>query len=158
MQHLSSLLLLFPLLGFLVTGLLTIKMRGSASGIIASSTVFINLILTLVLFGYVSATNQKVETELFDWIKFANISIPFALTVDRLSALMLLIVNGVGLLIHIYSIGYMKGDEGVNRFFFLYESVYLLYAHFGIEFQLPGPFYRMGGCRPLFLSAYRILV
>ncbi len=117
MQHLSSLLLLFPLLGFLITGLLPKQIRGSLSGVIASTTVFLNLLLTLVLFAFVSATHLKVETELFDWIKFASISIPFALTVDRLSALMLLIVNGVGLLIHIYSIGYMKGDEGVNRFF-----------------------------------------
>ena len=92
-------------------------MNQNLSGVLASAVVFINLVLSGVLFVYVSSSNATVETTLFDWIKFGDISIPFALSVDRLSALMLLIVNGVGLLIHIYSIGYMKEDEGVNRFF-----------------------------------------
>ncbi len=117
MQSISFLLLLFPLLGFLAIGLSQKQINKKLSGIIASSFVFLNLILTFILFWYVSTTNQTVETNLFDWIKFANISIPFAITVDRLSALMLLVVNGVGFLIHVYSIGYMKNDEGVSRFF-----------------------------------------
>lgn len=117
MQFISLLLLLFPFLGFLVIGLFSTRMNKSLSGILASSVVGINLVLTFILFWYVSTTSQTVQTELFDWIQFANISIPFALTVDRLSALMLLVVNGVGFLIHVYSIGYMKEDDGVNRFF-----------------------------------------
>jgi NADH-quinone oxidoreductase subunit L len=43
--------------------------------------------------------------------------IPFEITIDALSTLMILIINGVGMLIHIYSIGYMKDDEGANKFF-----------------------------------------
>jgi len=117
MELISILLLVFPLLGFLITGLFHGMLNRNLSGIIASGTIFINLILAAVLFGFVTSSNQTVETPLFDWIKFADVNIPFALTVDRLSALMLLIINGVGLLIHIYSIGYMKEDEGVNRFF-----------------------------------------
>lgn len=117
MELLSILLLVFPFLGFLTIGLLQKRMNQNLSGVLASAVVFINLVLSGVLFVYVSSSNATVETTLFDWIKFGDISIPFALSVDRLSALMLLIVNGVGLLIHIYSIGYMKEDEGVNRFF-----------------------------------------
>lgn len=117
MELISILLLVFPLVGFLITGLFHGMLNRNLSGIIASGTIFINLLLAAVLFGFVTSSNQTVETPLFDWIKFADVNIPFALTVDRLSALMLLIINGVGLLIHIYSIGYMKEDEGVNRFF-----------------------------------------
>ncbi|MFZ4456162.1 MAG: NADH-quinone oxidoreductase subunit L [Bacteroidales bacterium] len=117
MQQISILLLLFPFLGFLLTGLFSKQIGKSNSGIVASAAVFVNFILASILFWFVSTTNQKVEVELFDWIKFADVSIPFALTIDRLSALMLMIINGVGMLIHIYSIGYMKGDEGENRFF-----------------------------------------
>ncbi|MDR3653596.1 MAG: NADH-quinone oxidoreductase subunit L [Paludibacter sp.] len=117
MELISILLLVFPLLGFLAIGLFQKQMNRSFSGILASSVIFINLILAAILFNFVSSSNQTVETQLFDWIKFGDISIPMSLTVDRLSALMMLIVNGVGLLIHIYSIGYMKEDEGVNRFF-----------------------------------------
>jgi len=117
MELISILLLVLPLIGFLTVGLFQKQMNRNLSGILASTFIFINLILAAVLFNFVSSSNQTVETQLFDWIKFGDISIPMALTVDRLSALMLLIVNGVGLLIHIYSIGYMKEDEGVNRFF-----------------------------------------
>jgi len=117
MELISILLLVFPLLGFLAIGLFQKQMNRSLSGILASAVIFINLILSSILFWHVSSSNLTVEATMFDWIKFADISIPFALTVDRLSALMLLIINGVGLLIHIYSIGYMKGDAGINRYF-----------------------------------------
>lgn len=117
MELISILLLVFPLLGFLATGLFQKQMNRNLSGPLASAAIFINLVLSAILFGQVSSSNSTLEIPLFDWIRFADISIPFALTIDRLSALMLLIINGVGLLIHIYSIGYMKEDEGVNRFF-----------------------------------------
>lgn len=117
MELLSILLLVFPLTGFLITGLFQSILNKSLSGIIASGMIFINFILAVVLFTHITSSGQTIEVPLFDWIRFADVNIPFALTVDRLSALMLLIINGVGLLIHIYSIGYMKEDEGVNRFF-----------------------------------------
>lgn len=117
MELISILLLVFPFLGFLIIGLLQKQMNRNVSGILGSAVICINLVLSAILFWDVSGSTQTVETQLFDWIKFADISIPFALTVDRLSALMLMIINGVGLLIHIYSIGYMKEDKGVNRFF-----------------------------------------
>jgi len=117
MQLISTLLLIFPLLGFLLVGLFSKQIGKNSSGIVASSAIFINLILSSILFATVSSLNLKIEVELFDWIKFGDISIPFALTVDRLSALMLMIINGVGFLIHVYSIGYMKGDAGISRFF-----------------------------------------
>ncbi|WP_243348889.1 NADH-quinone oxidoreductase subunit L [Parabacteroides sp. FAFU027] len=117
LQVLSALLFVFPLIGFLITGLLMGQKKGNESGIIASTMVLLNFVISVILFTGLNPGLPKVETLLFNWIKVADISIPFSITVDNLSALMLLIVNGVGLLIHIYSIGYMKGDDGVNRFF-----------------------------------------
>jgi len=117
MEHISILLLVLPLLGFLTIGLLSKQMNRNLSGRLASAVIFINFVISAFLFNFVTSSNATIEVPLFDWIKFADISIPFALTIDRLSALMLMIINGVGLLIHIYSIGYMKEDEGVNRFF-----------------------------------------
>jgi len=117
MELISILLLVLPLLGFLTIGLLSKQMNRNLSGRLASAVIFVNLVFSAILFGFVASSNSTIEIPLFDWIKFADISIPFALTIDRLSALMLMIINGVGLLIHIYSIGYMKEDEGVNRFF-----------------------------------------
>lgn len=117
MELISILLLVFPLAGFLITGLFQGVLNRKLSGVIASGAIFINFILAYFLFGFVISSDQPVQSVLFDWISFADVQIPFELTVDRLSALMLMIINGVGLLIHLYSIGYMKEDEGVNRFF-----------------------------------------
>jgi hypothetical protein len=55
--------------------------------------------------------------ELFNWIGVGTLQIPFAFLIDQLSLIMLLIITGVGSLIHIYSIGYMKHDEGFGKFF-----------------------------------------
>jgi len=117
MELISILLLVLPFIGFLTIGLFQKQMNRNSSGILASSVIFINFILSVILFTFVSSGSQTVEVQLFDWIKFSDITIPFALTIDRLSALMLLVINGVGFLIHVYSIGYMKSDDGVNRFF-----------------------------------------
>ncbi len=54
---------------------------------------------------------------MFTWIHAGPLTIPFDLLLDPLSMLMLLVVTGVGFIIHVYSVGYMKGDPGFNRFF-----------------------------------------
>jgi NADH-quinone oxidoreductase subunit L len=117
MQLLPILLIVFPLLGFLLLGLTQKLMSKSTAGILASSVIFINLVIATVLFNFVSSNNETITTFLFNWINVGSLNIPFEFVVDRLSALMLLIINGVGLMIHIYSIGYMKEDEANNRFF-----------------------------------------
>jgi NADH-quinone oxidoreductase subunit L len=54
---------------------------------------------------------------LFDWIRAGSINIPVSFLVDHISVVMLLIITGVGFLIHVYSIGYMHDDEAFPRFF-----------------------------------------
>ena len=53
----------------------------------------------------------------FDWIPTGDFTVRWSLMIDQLSSLMTLVVTGVGLLIHIYAAGYMKGDEGYAKFF-----------------------------------------
>ena len=117
MQMLPLLLLVLPLIGFLILGIFQQSIGKSIAGVLASLAVFGNLIISAILFWYVATSNSIIKVEIFDWIRFADMNIPFELVVDRLTALMLLIINGVGLLIHIYSIGYMKTDQGATRFF-----------------------------------------
>lgn len=126
MELLSILLLVFPLLGFLVIGIFNRQLSKNVTGILASGTIFINLVLAAIIAFYVGTTNQIIEAKLFSWIQFADIDVPFSLYIDKLSALMLLIINGVGLLIHIYSIGYMKEDDDFNRFF-AYLNLFVLF-------------------------------
>jgi NADH-quinone oxidoreductase subunit L len=67
---------------------------------------------------FLSTPNGEVNTfDLFSWINVAGLQIPFSFLVDPLSMIMLLIITGVGFLIHVYSIGYMHHDEGFARYF-----------------------------------------
>jgi NADH-quinone oxidoreductase subunit L len=64
-------------------------------------------------------TGRSVDKTIFTWIPVDGMHVSFGLQVDQLSILMALFVTGVGSLIHLYSIGYMKGDPSFPRFFFL---------------------------------------
>jgi NADH-quinone oxidoreductase subunit L len=67
---------------------------------------------------FLSTPNGEVNTfDLFSWINVAGLQIPFSFLIDPLSMIMLLIITGVGFLIHVYSIGYMHHDEGFARYF-----------------------------------------
>lgn len=105
---------LFPLLGFLVAYLLRFKLSSKVAGSIASAMVLIPFVISVALFFSVDG---KVTIHLFDWIKAGSISIPFDFFIDPLSITMMMIVTGVGSLIHLYSIGYMGHDENANTFF-----------------------------------------
>ncbi|MVN78631.1 NADH-quinone oxidoreductase subunit L [Hymenobacter sp. HMF4947] len=103
-----------PFLGFLLNGLLNKRLSGTVAGAIGSLTVLGSFLLSIFLF-----VNFKYQytVELFDWITVGSLQIPFSYQIDQLSLLMLLLITGVGFLIHIYSIGYMSHDENVGKFF-----------------------------------------
>ncbi len=107
----------FPLIGFLIIAFNFRRFKGNLSGIIASVAVFLPFAASTILFSQFTSGQEAQTIELFNWIHFNQLSIPFSFLVDRLSVLMLMIVTGVGFLIHVYSIGYMKDDAGFNRFF-----------------------------------------
>jgi NADH-quinone oxidoreductase subunit L len=103
-----------PFLGFLLNGLLNKKLSGTVAGLIGSATVLGSFLLSLTLY-----LNFKYQytVQLFEWISVGSLQIPFSYQIDQLSLLMLLLITGVGFLIHIYSIGYMHHDENVGKFF-----------------------------------------
>jgi NADH-quinone oxidoreductase subunit L len=117
MKTLIPLIPLFPLAGFLINGLLRKQLKGNLAGWLGSLAVlgaFVIALLTMI-----SGWNNSSATDydLFTWMQSGDFRIAFSLHIDHLSSLMMVIVTGVGLLIHIYSIGYMHGDRGYNRFF-----------------------------------------
>ena len=105
-----------PLLGFLIHIFLKNKISEKVAGWHASAWIVLSFILTLVLFFELRST-PEINVQLFNWFSVGGMEIPFAFLIDHLSILMMLVITGVGSLIHIYSIGYMHGDEGFNRFF-----------------------------------------
>jgi len=116
--NLALLVPALPLLGFLVTGLGYKRFRHNQAGIIASTAVGLSFLISVLLFFVLRNSNQDAATiTLFNWISVGKMNIPFAFLIDHLSLTMTLIITGVGTLIHIYSIGYMHGDDRVNSFF-----------------------------------------
>jgi NADH-quinone oxidoreductase subunit L len=118
MIKLIGLVPLFPLIGFLINGFFGKKIGKSVSGIIASVSILASFILSVLIFVELNGSAEKSHiVNLFSWINSGNLKIPFEFLVDPLSSLFLLIITGIGFLIHIYSIGYMSHDEGFARFF-----------------------------------------
>ena len=103
-----------PFLGFLLNGLLNKKLSGTVAGALGSLTVLGSFGLSLFLF---LTFKYQYTVNLFDWITVGSLQIPFSYQIDQLSLIMLLLITGVGFLIHIYSIGYMGHDANVGKFF-----------------------------------------
>lgn len=131
----ASLLLLIPLLpliGFLINGLGFRRIPKSAVGLIGTLAALGSFAVSLYLFGFfysgseITGDKAAILVPLFDWISVGKLVIPFSFQIDQLSLLMLLIITGVGSLIHIYSIGYMKHDEGFGKFF-AYLNLFLFF-------------------------------
>ncbi len=116
--NLALLVPALPLLGFLITGIANKRLKHNQAGIIASTMVGLSFLISVALFFILRNSGQDAATvTLLNWIAIGNLNIPFAFLIDHLSLTMMLIVTGVGTLIHIYSIGYMHDDDRVNSFF-----------------------------------------
>jgi len=112
---------LFPLLGFLINGLLGPKLSKKVIGPIACVAVGLSAILSTLIFLEVKALppESRILNDVisYTWMAAGNFSVEVGFLVDPLSLVMLLVVCWVSLLIHIYSIGYMHGDPGYVRYF-----------------------------------------
>ncbi len=106
-----------PLIGFIINGLGRNTLSKGVIGFIGSGLILASFGLSVAAFMHISDTHQAIDVTLFDWIKVGNLDIPFSFLVDQLSSIMLLIITGVGFLIHVYSIGYMHDDAGFGKFF-----------------------------------------
>lgn len=121
-QLMLTLILLFPLFGALLNGFALRRAPRVLIVTAATLCVAIPFVLSCMLvFGPV-ASGQAVRADLFSWVSVqmlegGSFTVPFSLTVDRLSGTLLLIITGVGSLIHLYAGGYMHHEEGVYRFF-----------------------------------------
>jgi NADH-quinone oxidoreductase subunit L len=108
---------LLPLAGFVINGLGRNALSKGVIGTIGSLLVFISFGLSVAAFFQIKSTGQPINVDLFTWFAVGKLQVSFAFLVDQLSSIMLLIITGVGFLIHLYSIGYMHDDEGFGKFF-----------------------------------------
>jgi NADH-quinone oxidoreductase subunit L len=120
MLNLTPYILALPLLGFAIVGLFGKRWSKAAIATIACGVILLAFGAAVVDFASMlaaSASSRSSDVVLFSWLTSGSLSINFGLLSDPLSAVMLLIVTGVGFLIHVYSVGYMADDEGYWRFF-----------------------------------------
>lgn len=110
---------LLPFLGFLVNGLLGRRLGDRAVAIIGCASVAGAFAISVSSFMqvYDAKPDTFLQQDFGAWIQAGDLSVSFGLIIDSLSGVMCLVVTGVGLLIHVYSTGYMKGDAGYYRFF-----------------------------------------
>ena len=115
-----------PLAGFLLNGIFGRRFSKAIVNTIAIGSVLLSfawVLKTLAGLGDLSAAHTE---QYFTWIQSGSLNVGFDFTVDRLTAIMLLVVTGVGSLIHIYSIGYMAHEGGYYRFF-AYMNLFMFF-------------------------------
>jgi NADH-quinone oxidoreductase subunit L len=115
-----------PLAGFLANGILGRRLPKSAVSLIGVGSVALSFLWVLNTLAALAPLEAAHAERYFTWIESGAIRVACELAVDRLSAVMLLVVTGVGLLIHIYSIGYMGHEGGYYRFF-AYMNLFMFF-------------------------------
>ena len=112
---------LLPLLGFIINGLFGKKLKNEKLiGAISTLAVFIPFLLgvfTLLELSTLDPESRKILITYYNWITAGSFSVNYSYLIDPLSISLVLVVTGIGSLIHLYSIGYMHGDPGFGKFF-----------------------------------------
>src|SRR6478609_1469105 len=105
-----------PLTAFLILGLAGHQIKDRAH-LVAVPAVALSLVLAVAAFLEVAVSGTVISVPLYTWLTSGNLDIHIGLYIDRLTAVMLLLVTGVSSLVHVYTIGYMHGEPGYARFF-----------------------------------------
>ena len=116
-ENLLLTLVLAPLLGSIVAGLFGKKIGEKASHTVTIIGVFVAFIISMWVFKLVIFDSASYNAQVYQWLQAGSLSIEIGFMVDSLTAIMLVVVTFVSLMVHIYTVGYMKGDDGYSRFF-----------------------------------------
>ena len=121
-----------PLIAFLIVGVFGRILGVRPSQWITCGAVITSAVLSLVAFWQVAIGGQPVKVEVASWIVSGEFDVSWSLRIDQLTAVMLVVVNGVSALVHIYSVGYMSHDPHKPRF-----MAYLSLFTFAMLMQVP---------------------
>lgn len=117
MENLVYAIVLLPLLGFLINGLFGKNLPKILVGSLATAMVFGSFCIAVSIFMNMNSESQPVIVKAFEWFTVNGVQINFGFQIDQLSLMMVMIITGIGSLIHLYSIGYMSHDKGFYKFF-----------------------------------------
>lgn len=125
-SNLPLFILILPLVGFLMNGVVyPLKLKGFAktdpntAGATATFFIGLSFVLACIAFGKLlsGGENPSLSIVCFEWFNFGGLNIPFELKIDKLSGTLVMIITGIGTLIHLYSTSYMHDEECVGRYF-----------------------------------------
>ncbi len=117
MENLVYAIVLLPLIGFVINGLFGKSLPKALVGGLATLVVFAAFLISVSIFIGFPANGTPVIVKAFEWFTIGGIQVNFGFQIDQLSLMMMMIVTGIGSLIHLYSIGYMSHDKGFYKFF-----------------------------------------
>lgn len=117
MENLVYAIVLLPLIGFVINGLFGKRLPKAMVGGLATLVVFAAFLISVSIFIGFPADGTPVIVKAFEWFTIGGIQVNFGFQIDQLSLMMMMIVTGIGSLIHLYSIGYMSHDKGFYKFF-----------------------------------------
>lgn len=129
---LPPLVLFLPLFGLLVNVILGSKLGQKSAGIIATIAAGLAFIVSALLVWLLTQIAGPIQVQIAEWISVGKLQLAWVVRVDTLSVVMMLVVTGVGTLIHLYAISYMKhdthhnGDPGRYRRFFVFFNLFIL--------------------------------
>ena len=116
---------LFPLIAVLVNGLLGHRYAADLAGRLAVGSIGLSFLCAVAVVAGVLSDPTPREVIAYSWIFGGDLHVNFGFLIDPLTAVMLMVVTGVGFLIHVYSIGYMHGEDGFTRFF-VYMNLFMV--------------------------------
>lgn len=117
MENLIYTIILLPLVGFLINGLFGKNLPKMLVGSIATGAVFISFCIAVGIFMQFHSGSEPIVVRAFEWFRINGMQVNFGFQIDQLSLMMVMIITGIGSLIHLYSIGYMSHDKGFYKFF-----------------------------------------
>src|ERR687890_1334790 len=106
-----------PLVGFLIAGIFGRVLGARPSEIITTALLFVAAVLSWVSFIQVGFGDGATRVQVAQWMSVGDLQVDWAFRIDTLTAMMLVVVNTVSSLVHLYSIGYMHEDPHRPRFF-----------------------------------------
>ena len=112
-----ALIVFLPLLGALIAGFGGSRIGDRAAMVVTTSLLFTSLVLSLFVFAQTALGGTETTVPLLRWMDVGDFKADWALKIDTLTAVMLVVVTGVSSLVHLYSIGYMQDDPAKARFF-----------------------------------------
>ena len=117
----ENLLMSIPILLVLssaITGFSSKKLNNISAGIISSMLVFISLVFSLIIFYHsLNSDNSILYDDFYQWISINGLNIGMGYLIDKLSAMMMVVVLLISFVVHVYSIGYMRDEQDFKRFF-----------------------------------------